>query len=150
MNECPRKRVSGSHTDHDRDSWANMVKPSYNNEVSSEFNYITGELKSINYKTQTSTVLKTRSSESNGKQQMDPTTTVPHTCQTVNDSVTEFDNTQETANVEMLEKDTNVAPQVTHNVTPKETKWNDLINTETDAEHDQEQHGKRDKSRLIK
>jgi len=87
--------------------------------------------------------LTTRSSESNGKQRIDPTTTVSHPCQTVNDSVTQVDNIQETDNVEMLEEETYVAPQVTHNVTSNETKWDDLINTDADAVHDQEQHGKK-------
>jgi hypothetical protein len=43
----------------------------------------------------------------------------------------------------MLEEETYVAPQVTHNVTSNETKWDDLINTDADAVHDQEQHGKK-------
>ena len=28
INECPRKRIPGSHFDHDKNSWANMVKRS--------------------------------------------------------------------------------------------------------------------------
>jgi len=52
INECPRKRIPGSHTYHDKNSWANMVKRSYNSEMSSECNDITDALTSINDQTQ--------------------------------------------------------------------------------------------------
>ena len=151
ISECPRKRIPASHTDHDKNSWANVVKRMYNNEIASECNDITDDLTSINDKTQSSTILTTNSSESNGKQQIDPTTTEPHPCQPINDSVTQVDNIQETDNIEMLEEETNMAPQAKHNETPNETKWDNTNNTDVDAEHDQEKHGeKRDKSRLTK
>ena len=63
----------------------------------------------------------------------------------------QVDYIQETDNVEMLEEEAYVAPRVTLNVTPNETKWDDVINTDAVAEHDQDQHGKkRDKSSLTK
>ena len=54
----------------------------------------------------------------------------------------QVDYIQETDNVEMLEEEAYVAPRVTLNVTPNETKWDDLINTDAYAEQDQEQHEK--------
>jgi len=110
--------------------------------MSSEYNDITDDLTYINDKTQSSTILTTRSNESNGKQQIDPTTIEPHPCQPVNDSVTQVDNKQETDNIEILEEETNMAPQAKQNKTLNETKWDDPINTDVDAEHDQEKHGK--------
>jgi len=113
-----------------------MVKRSYNNEISSECNDITDDLTSIKDKTQSSTILTTHSSESNGKQQIETTTTEPHPCQPVNDSVTQDDNIQETDNIEMLEEETNMAPQAKYNETPNETKWDNPSNTDIHAEHD--------------
>jgi len=128
-----------------------MVKRRYNNEIASECNDITDESTSINDKTQSSTILTKNSSKSNGKQQIDPTSTEPHPCQPVNDSVTQVDNIQETDNIEMLEEEINMAPRAKHNETPNKTKWDNLSNTNVDAEHDQEKHGeKREKSRLTK
>jgi len=94
LNECPHKIIPGSHTDHDKNSWANMVKRYYNNEISSECNDITKDLTSINDKTYSSTKLTTRLNESNGKQQIGPTTTEPQPWQTVNDFVTQVDKIQ--------------------------------------------------------
>jgi len=121
INECPRKRILRRHTDYEKNSWANMVKRGYNNVMSSECNDTTDALTSINDKTQSSTVLTTRSSESNGKQlivatNIEPSPSPPF--QTVNDSVTEVDNIQENDNIEMLEEETNMAPQVTHDKRP--------------------------------
>ena len=97
----------------------------------------------INEQTQSSTILTTNSSKSNGTQQIDPTTTEPNPCQPVNDSVTQVDNIQETDNIEMLEEETNMAPQAKYNETPNKTKWDNPSNTDVDAEHDQEKHGKK-------
>jgi len=55
----------------------------------------------------------------------------------------QVDNVQETDNIEMLVDETNMAPQVTHNETPNETKWDDFINTDVDVEQDQERHGEK-------
>ena len=62
--EYPRKRIPGSHIDHDKNSWANMVKRSSSSAMSSGCSDITEALTSINAKTQSYTVLTTRSSES--------------------------------------------------------------------------------------
>jgi len=44
-----------------------------------------------------------------------------------------------------------MAPQVTQNDTPCVNKWDDLTNTDVDAEEDQEKHGtKGDKSKLLR
>jgi len=146
ISECPRNRIPASHTDYDKNSWANMVKRRYNNEIASECNDITDESTPINEKTQSSTKLTTNSSKSNGKQQIDPTTTEPNPCQPVNDSVTQVDIIQETDNIEMLEEETSMAPQAKHNETPNKTKWDNPSNTDIDAKHDQEKHGKNEKN----
>ena len=86
--------------------------------------------------------MKKNSSKSNGKQQNDPTTTEPHPGQPVNDSVTQVDNKQETDNIEMLQEETNMAPQAKDNETPNKTKWDNPSNTDVNAAHDQEKHGK--------
>jgi len=51
----------------------------------------------------------------------------------------------------LLEEEIQTASQFTQNETPCVNKWDDLINTDIDAEQDQEEHGtKRDKSKLKK
>jgi len=100
-------------------------------------------------KTPSPLVLTTRPSDSHRKQQTDPTTNEPHPSLTHTDSMIHVDYTQETENIEMLEEETQTAPQFTQNETPCVNKWDDLINTEIDAEQDQVKHGtKRDKSKL--
>jgi len=60
-------RQPGSHTDHDQNSWANMVKRGHNNVILSECNDTTDALTSTIEKTQSPLVLTARPSESHGK-----------------------------------------------------------------------------------
>ena len=62
INEYPRKRIPGNQTDHDNNSWGNMVKRGYNKEIACECNDITDDSTSINDKTKSSTILTTNSS----------------------------------------------------------------------------------------